>query len=266
MSTKYKASDILFGLRQEYVELAKKLNSMSELTDVSMNRHLTSVRYRVIPSEMSEQLHRVLFEDKPAEEPRILSDLIRNPKTIFGLISRIEEKLTGNYSFYYWCSSVKKDESGRYIITRDGKTPTEGKYKAVIPAENQEAFGRFVDELLSSPMYSVENLERLKSDDEKSVILLHYFPHLIGEEGFDFKFSDSYEEASSHGEGELITTISKMFNAEFDGDSLTEYQKDLIAQSGVQGKKIYFAAERPVLERAIFSIEEDEKDIVLVKK
>ena len=258
MEKKYRAADVLFALRQEYIEIGKKLYLLSCLTDFSKNKNLIGVNYRVEHEK----------EGYSNNEARLIGELIQNPKTLLGVIDYLKKEVFDTYNYGSNRVYVTDTVSGKYVLTYDDFVPVSGRYAASIPERSQEMYGNIAREILTSELFKVENQRELYSEGEEGKLLLEVEqPKLYAGDGYCFGFSgETYDKAYAHGEGELVSETIKALNMTFYGDELTEYQKSLIEKSGIQDKKIYIPSTEPALVEANFDVHENEGSIILIKK
>ncbi len=253
---KYRTIDVLVGLRSKYLQVQKNLDILGLITNVSADRSLLRARYAAInPHDMS-------------GKPEIVCTFEDNTRTLKGKINYLRKYVFGTYRWGLDSDHLVRDEKGNFVLSSSPDRVEKPRHKAVIGPDWQEDVNNLINEIVTSSLYNPENQKDLTSDDLEFIVRLVDGFDLFSRTG-DYRLS--YHEHNDtlyvRGDGELIrSTRDALENHLFDESKLTPFQKDVIAESGVQGKKLYITTDGPALERVTFSISDDENSILILKK
>ena len=233
MERTYKASEIIFGIRPQFLELRKKLIMLEALTEAKKNKRIGKVLYGTqITSE---------YNYTP---PEIKCEILQDAHTIKGFFDYLWKYLVWKDSnpVLLESSTLKQDENGNYVF----EEPEIGK---LITIRDYERFKAVIEEILQMEFFQKMEFKR-KYDDKDSHIHTG-----LGVYGVDvgnvlstkrggylnyFGNTDTIQALMSPSTRDRLNAnlIKELLNTEVRGLELTDYQKSLIDNSESARKKI----------------------------
>lgn len=258
----YSINELLFGTRQESLVIEEKLKRLRELTD-SNDRQVADFFFRVYFAS---------YEFDFPEQPAIFCDFIQNPKTTKGFMERLLKKL----NLYY----AKKITVECPLHVKDGEVLAANAYKAFVKSGSSEEFSKIVQEILRSDyvkyMRAFHNFYMEKTTKTKvsidfwsdSIRIANYVsvqPKIFSEVKFVYSGRTDAIEVEQCGSILNDETILRTLGLVVPGESLSEYHRSLIENSGVQDKAIQIISETEDASKLLLKVEETDDKIVLRK-
>ena len=273
MEKTYSLSEIVFGTRQKYIELQKRLKRLEELTDISKAKNVSQISYKPVVQKIYEST------DKGIEEiniPKLEYELLITPRKMERIIEYIKRKLLANYtaSHSYEVSSLAQDKDDNYYL--DSILPSD-----ILSIKDQEQFQKIVYEILQSDFLRKSSFCHIKTipfKEEYAFLGCFISQHPRGidawtviEEGkakmrhcFEYDASDDSISISAIKLSLNKNIVRKVLETTVYASDLSAYQRFLIDNSVSANKPLIIDdVSEP---RVNFAIEESEKSIHLVKK
>ena len=245
----YKASDVLFGLRQEYIKVQKKLELLKLMTDISFDKQIIDIDYYV-------HLCRELDI-----KPEIVCFFEQNPDTLKGFIEHVKKDVLKTYIYGGNRAKLSTDENGNFNLLHND-------YQAYIPELHTEQFKKTVEEIINSKLFDSGNKRNILTENEMTNISIDGSSMRLHIPKYNTIEYCADKDSLFFRCDQLIDNnfIERNLNLLIDSDELGFCQQQLIDESGVEDKKIYIENDGTLSDNAVFRIDEGEKSIRLVKK
>jgi len=259
MKKSYKAAEIIFGTRDEYLKLSDKFHALRDLTCISQDKQIKDINYYI-------------RKDINETKPNLYCAFLQNEKTLRGLKQHIEKDILHTYIYGRNISEVLKNNNNKYFIPHSA-------YYAFIKDEDQKEFGKIVKDILNSDFCNKSNFSYINGEEARtslskssngihinnSLELIYDKPNFICQ--LDYLSDEDVIRILGHDDMPITKDmIERMLNVSVKSEYLTEYERDLIDNSISASKPIYIDDSIDEKKEITLSIEEDEEKIKIMKK
>lgn len=251
----YTYKEILFGLRHEYLKVQQELEKLKPYTHVNefLEKKLLDFYF---------ELSQCSFE----KNPEVYCHFIPKQSYLKKKMNKIRAHLTGNFPI--WCSKVLSDNNNRYYMEQQ-HFPIQ-----VCDYEYCEEFDEILQKILNSDfahsIYSKCDTNFLGKSyhleiKPSNINLFGTINVMDLDSSCDYILCYDNIYISHHSKNLSQDFINETLNVQFSKQMIPSYHQNIIDDSNVSAKKIRIADDVSNLTMVDFSIEEDEKEIVLRK-
>ena len=227
----YKASEILFGTREKYLELRKEILALEALTDISKNRRIRNVKYSISEDYM----------DIPDNEQRkIRYSLIENQYNLKGFIDYFASFVFSGFhdfphSITYSSGNLRKDKNGKYSFDEGINIANQEKFEQIVERILEMDFVKSMDfrhfrigNNIDNPTFSI--------GQNGITISAIYHPHMCF---LNYSLQHDSLVMGLIGKPHPVTreNMQELLNLEVEASKLSDYQKSLIDSSKSATKK-----------------------------
>ncbi len=232
MKKNYTGAEIIFGTRNEYLDLNDKFRKLRDLTDISRDKQIKDVDFYV-------------RKDTKEEKPDLYCTFKQNDKTLRGLKEHLEKDVFHTYVYGRDIAKVLRSNNDEYFLPHDF-------YNAYISKENQKEFGKVATEILNSDFCNNSNFSYISCGENLCSLTKNSNGiYIYNELGLIYDKPDflchldylAYEDIIRiFGNEQMPITkdlIERMLNVTIKAEDWTDYEKRLIDSSKSASKPIY---------------------------
>lgn len=251
----YTFKEILFGLRHEYLKVQQELEKLKPYAHVN-----ESLEKKIL--DFYFELSQCRFEKKP----EVYCHFVPKQSYLKKKINRIKAFLTGDMPIWY--SQVLCDNNNRYYMKQQ-PFPIH-----VCDYEYCEEFDEMLQKILNSDfahsIYSKCDTKFLGKSyhleiQPSNINLFGTINVMNMDSSCDYILCYDNINISHHSKNLSQDFINEIFNVQFSKEMIPSYHQNIIDNSNVSDKKVRIVDDISDLTMVDFSIEEDEKEIVLRK-
>lgn len=262
---RYRSSEIIFGTRERFLELRKRLLLLEKLTAVSNRKDVKKILYDIVSSDS-------IGKNGNYNTQQFICKLINNRSLLQDIIDYLKSGYFHSPTIVVGNSELEKDFNGNYKFK-------DSEFNASVSITDQNTFREIIEKIQDSEFFNEMIFKKICKGSEK------YFSYVkLGCSGIDVSGivkDNRYGNLFYNPELDLLTCdtlygskifphkitekeVQKLLDVEVDGSLLTNYQRTLIDNSRSAKKKIII--DNCYDKIAYFGIEEDDNSIHLVKR
>ena len=255
----YTGAEIIFGTRNEYLDLNNKFKKLRDLTDISNDKQIKDIDFYI-------------RKDVKEKKPELYCDFKQNDKTLRGLKEHLEKNVFHTYVYGRNISKVLKSNNDEYFLPHDF-------YNAYISKENQKEFGKIATEILNSDFCNNSKFSYISCEESLCSLTKNSNGiHIYNELGLIYDKADflcyldyfaDEDKIRVFGNEQIPITkdmIERMLNVTIKAEDLTEYERELIDSSKSAVKPIYIDDSIEAKKDIKLSIKEEKDKIRLLIK